>query len=66
MKKANCVIAGSINIIDDFELANTPKHAKITTEYRMVLVIEFDNENDIRKAINSGKVEFTVFKGINK
>lgn len=58
--KANGVIVGDIYIADEYDPAY-PGEAGVINEYKRALVIQFPDNESIREAMKSKKVEFTVF-----
>ena len=60
MVKANATVMGNIFIVDNPEAEGRDARPQ---EYKKCLVLQFESTDDIRKAIEDGKVEFTVFGG---
>lgn len=56
--KGNACIVGDIHVVDDPESQGSDGKPY---EIKKALVIQFDDTETIRKAMNDGKCEFTVF-----
>jgi len=62
LAKGNACSVGDLNMLESCE-PDEPKENWEATRVKFAILIEFKTEREIKKAINDGKCEFTLFGG---